>query len=258
MKVVILAGGMGTRISEESHLKPKPMIGIGDKPIIWHIMKAYSHYGFNDFVILMGYKSYVIKEYFADYFLHNCDLKIDLATNTIETLNSKSEPWKITLVDTGLHTMTGGRIKKAQQYIGNEPFMLTYGDGVSDVDINELIKTHKAHGKLATVTTVQPEGRFGALDMDDKGNIKSFQEKPKGDGSWINAGFFVLQPEIFNYIPDGDGIIWERDPLEAIAKDGQLSGYKHTGFWKPMDALRDKIVLEELWNSGKAPWKVWK
>ncbi len=258
MKVVILAGGMGTRISEESHLKPKPMIGIGDKPIIWHIMKTYSHYGFNDFVILMGYKSYVIKEYFADYFLHNCDLKIDLATNTIETLNSKSEPWKITLVDTGLHTMTGGRIKKAQQYIGNEPFMLTYGDGVSDIDINALIKTHKAHGKLATVTTVQPEGRFGALDMDDKGNIKSFQEKPKGDGSWINAGFFVLQPEIFNYIPDGDGIIWERDPLEAIAKDGQLSGYKHTGFWKPMDALRDKIVLEELWNSGKAPWKVWK
>ncbi len=258
MKVVILAGGMGTRISEESHLKPKPMIGIGDKPIIWHIMKTYSHYGFNDFVILMGYKSYVIKEYFADYFLHNCDLKIDLATNTIETLNSKSEPWKITLVDTGLHTMTGGRIKKAQQYIGNEPFMLTYGDGVSDVDINALIKTHKAHGKLATVTTVQPEGRFGALDMDDKGNIKSFQEKPKGDGAWINAGFFVLQPEIFNYIPDGDGIIWERDPLEALAKDGQLSGYKHTGFWKPMDALRDKIVLEELWNSGKAPWKVWK
>lgn len=258
MKVVILAGGMGTRISEESHLKPKPMIGIGDKPIIWHIMKTYSHYGFNDFVILMGYKSYVIKEYFADYFLHNCDLKIDLATNTIETLNSKSEPWKITLVDTGLHTMTGGRIKKAQQYIGNEPFMLTYGDGVSDVDINALIKTHKAHGKLATVTTVQPEGRFGALDIDEKGNIKSFQEKPKGDGAWINAGFFVLQPEIFNYIPDGDGIIWERDPLEALAKDGQLSGYKHTGFWKPMDALRDKIVLEELWNSGKAPWKVWK
>lgn len=258
MKVVILAGGMGTRISEESHLKPKPMIGIGDKPIIWHIMKTYSHYGFNDFVILMGYKSYVIKEYFADYFLHNCDLKIDLATNTIETLNSKSEPWKITLVDTGLHTMTGGRIKKAQQYIGNEPFMLTYGDGVSDVDINALIKTHKAHGKLATVTTVQPEGRFGALDIDEKGNIKSFQEKPKGDGAWINAGFFVLQPEIFNYIPDGDGIIWERDPLEALAKDGQLSGYKHTGFWKPMDALRDKIVLEELWNSSKAPWKVWK
>ncbi len=258
MKVVILAGGMGTRISEESHLKPKPMIGIGDKPIIWHIMKIYSHYGFNDFVILMGYKSYVIKEYFADYFLHNCDLKIDLATNTIETLNSKSEPWKITLVDTGLHTMTGGRIKKAQQYIGNEPFMLTYGDGVSDVDINALIKTHKAHGKLATVTMVQPEGRFGALDIDEKGSIKSFQEKPKGDGAWINAGFFVLQPEIFNYIPDGDGIIWERDPLEALAKDGQLSGYKHTGFWKPMDALRDKIVLEELWNSGKAPWKVWK
>lgn len=258
MKVVILAGGMGTRISEESHLKPKPMIGIGDKPIIWHIMKTYSHYGFNDFVILMGYKSYVIKEYFADYFLHNCDLKIDLATNTIETLNSKSEPWKITLVDTGLHTMTGGRIKKAQQYIGNEPFMLTYGDGVSDVDINALIKTHKAHGKLATVTMVQPEGRFGALDIDEKGNIKSFQEKPKGDGAWINAGFFVLQPEVFNYIPDGDGIIWERDPLEALAKDGQLSGYKHTGFWKPMDALRDKIVLEELWNSGKAPWKVWK
>lgn len=258
MKVVILAGGMGTRISEESHLKPKPMIGIGDKPILWHIMKTYSHYGFNDFIILMGYKSYVIKEYFADYFLHNCDLKIDLCTNTIETINSKAEPWKITLLDTGLNTMTGARIKKAQSYIGNEPFMLTYGDGVGNVNLKELLEFHKKHGKLATVTTVQPEGRFGALDMDEHGSIKSFQEKPKGDGGWINAGFFILQPEVFNYIPkNDDSIIWERDPLEGLAKEGQLAGYRHTGFWKPMDALRDKNILEELWASGKAPWKVW-
>jgi len=258
MKVVILAGGMGTRISEESHLKPKPMIGIGDKPILWHIMKIYSQYGFNDFIILMGYKSYVIKEYFADYFIHNSDLKIDLATNTIETINHKAEPWKVTLLDTGLQTMTGGRIKRAKEYIGNEPFMLTYGDGVADVDIKALVEAHKKGGRYATITTVQPEGRFGALDIGEGGIIKSFEEKPRGDGGWINGGFFVLEPEIFDYIQNDDSVIWERAPLEKLAKDGQLHAFKHTGFWKPMDALRDKIMLEDLWASGKAPWKIWK
>lgn len=257
MKVVILAGGMGTRISEESHLKPKPMIGIGEKPILWHIMKTYSHYGFNDFIILMGYKSYAIKEYFADYFLHSCDLKIDLCCNTIETLNHRAEPWKITLLDTGLHTMTGARIKKAKQHIGDEPFLLTYGDGVSDVNIAETVAFHKKHGKLATVTTVQPEGRFGALNIGEDNQINSFMEKPRGDGSWINGGFFVCEPKVLDYIGEGNDIIWERAPLENLAKDGQLAAYKHHGFWKPMDALRDKQVLEELWQSGKAPWKVW-
>jgi len=258
MKVVILAGGMGTRISEESYLKPKPMIEIGERPIIWHIMKIYSHYGFNDFVILAGYKGYMLKEYFADYFIHNSDLRIDLRTNTIETLNNKAEPWKITVLDTGLKTMTGGRIKKAQPYIGKEPFLLTYGDGVGNVNIKNLIDFHKKHGKLATVTTVQPEGRFGALDIDDKGGIQSFHEKPKGDMGWINAGFFVLQPEVFDYIPENDDTVtFEKEPLESLAKKGQLAGYKHGGFWKPMDAMRDKTVLEELWNGGKAPWKVW-
>jgi len=258
MKAVILAGGMGTRISEESHLKPKPMIGIGDKPILWHIMKTYSHHGINEFIILMGYKSYVIKEYFASYFLHNSDIKIDLATNSIETINRNAEPWKITLLDTGLHTMTGGRVKKVKDFVGNEPFMLTYGDGVSDIDITALLKFHKKSGKIATVTTVQPEGRFGALDIGADNIIKSFEEKPKGDGGWINAGFFVLEPGVFDYIPEGDGVIWERGPLEGLAKAGQLAAFKHSGFWKPMDALRDKIILEELWASGKAPWKVWK
>ncbi|MDR0734620.1 MAG: glucose-1-phosphate cytidylyltransferase [Elusimicrobiota bacterium] len=257
MKVVLLAGGMGTRISEESHLKPKPMIGIGDKPILWHIMKIYSHYGFNDFIILMGYKSYIIKEYFADYFLHNCDLKIDLATNTVETLNHKAEPWKITLLDTGLYAMTGARIKKAKDYIGNEPFMLTYGDGVADIDLKALLAAHQKSGKAATLTTVQPDGRFGALNIAADGMVKSFEEKPHGEGGWINGGFFVLEPEIFDYIPAGEGVVWERGPLEGLVKDGKLNSYKHSGFWKPMDALRDKIMLEELWQSGKAPWKVW-
>ena len=258
MKAVILAGGMGTRISEESHLKPKPMIGIGDRPVLWHIMKTYSHHGINEFIILMGYKSYVIKEYFADYFLHNSDLKIDLSTNTIETINRKAEPWKITLLDTGLHTQTGGRVKKVKDYVGNETFMLTYGDGVADIDITALLKFHKKTGKTATVTTVQPEGRFGALDIGADNIIKSFEEKPKGDGGWINGGFFVLEPNVFDYIPDGESVIWERGPLESLAKAGQLAAFKHHGFWKPMDALRDKIILEELWASGKAPWKVWK
>lgn len=258
MKAVILAGGLGTRISEESHLRPKPMIEIGERPILWHIMKSYSAYGINDFIILAGYKSYVIKEYFADYFMHNSDLSIDLRTNTIQTLNHKAEPWKITILDTGLNTMTGGRIKKTQEFLKDETFMLTYGDGVSDVNIKELLDFHKKSGKLATVTTVQPEGRFGAMDIDEDGTIKSFKEKPKGDGGWINAGFFVLEPKIFDYIPENDpSCIWERQPLENLAKDGQLISFKHEGFWKPMDALRDKNQLEELWHSGKAPWKVW-
>ncbi|MBR1980091.1 glucose-1-phosphate cytidylyltransferase [Candidatus Proelusimicrobium excrementi] len=258
MKAVILAGGLGTRISEESHLKPKPMIEIGGKPILWHIMKMYSAAGVNEFIILAGYKSYVIKEYFADYFLHNSDLCIDLRTNTIQTLNHKAEPWKVTILDTGLNTMTGGRIKQAENFINGETFLLTYGDGVSDVNMKELISYHKKSGKLATVTTVQPEGRFGAMDIGADGGIKSFKEKPKGDGGWINAGFFVLEPEIFKYLPEGDlSCVWEREPLEKLAKDGQLQAFKHEGFWKPMDALRDKNQLEELWASGKAPWKVW-
>ena len=258
MKAVILAGGLGTRISEESHLRPKPMIEIGEKPILWHIMKSYSAYGINDFIILAGYKSYVIKEYFADYFMHNSDLSIDLRTNTIQTLNQKAEPWKITILDTGLNTMTGGRIKKAQEFLKDGTFMLTYGDGVSNVNLKELLEFHKKSGKLATVTTVQPEGRFGAMDIAEDGTIKSFKEKPKGDGGWINAGFFVLEPKIFDYIPANDtSSVWEREPLENLAKDGQLISFKHEGFWKPMDALRDKNQLEELWNSGKAPWKVW-
>ncbi len=255
MKVVILAGGFGTRLSEETDIKPKPMVEIGGKPILWHIMKIYSTYGFNDFVICLGYKGYVIKEYFANYFLHMSDVTIDLKNNQLEIHNVKAEPWKVTLVDTGLNTMTGGRIKRVQKYIGNETFMLTYGDGVANINIKELLEFHKNHGKFATVTAVQPSGRFGALDLED-GKVKAFKEKPKGDGAWINGGFFVLEPQIFEYI-DGDETIWERDPLENLARDGQLMAYKHTGFWKPMDTLRDKRELESLWQSGNPPWKVW-
>lgn len=257
MKVVILAGGMGTRISEETDLKPKPMIEIGGKPILWHIMKTYSHYGYNDFIICCGYKGYIIKEYFHHYYLHNSDMTINLNDNTVDYHNSKSEPWKVTLVDTGLNTMTGGRIKRIQKYLGNETFMLTYGDGVSNVDINELTKFHKKNKRFATLTTVQPSGKFGSLDIDEsKNEVKSFHEKPKGDGSWINGGFFVLEPEIFNYI-ENDSTIWEREPLEKIASERQLISFKHHDFWKPMDTLRDKTELESLWNTGKARWKVW-
>lgn len=256
MKVVILAGGLGTRISEESHLKPKPMIEIGDRPILWHIMKIYSHFGFNDFIICLGYKGYLIKEYFANYYLHQSDMTIDLKENDLQIHNSKAEPWKVTLVDTGLNTMTGGRIKRIQKYVENKTFMLTYGDGVGSVDIAELLKFHKRHNKYATVTAVQPSGRFGALNVDENNNILSFQEKPKGDGAWINGGFFVLEPQVFNYI-NGDETLWERQPLEGLAKDAQLVAYKFTGFWQPMDTLRDKSHLEELWKSGNAPWKVW-
>ncbi|SMF67554.1 glucose-1-phosphate cytidylyltransferase [Paenibacillus uliginis N3/975] len=257
MKVVILAGGYGTRISEESHLKPKPMIEIGHRPILWHILKIYSSYGFNDFIICLGYKGFVIKEYFANYFLHESDVTFDFRNgNQNITHNHSAEPWKVTLVNTGIDTMTGGRIKRIQPYISNEPFFLTYGDGVSNVDIHKLLDFHKMNGRLATVTSTQPEGRFGILDIDDHSQVRGFQEKPKGDHSWINGGFFVLQPEIFNYI-EGDHTVFEKEPLEQLAKDGELTAYKHNGFWHPMDTLRDKNYLESLWANNKAPWKVW-
>ncbi|MEQ1665851.1 MAG: glucose-1-phosphate cytidylyltransferase [Bdellovibrionales bacterium] len=255
MKVVILAGGLGTRISEESHLKPKPMIEIGGRPILWHIMKIYSKYGLNDFVICCGYKSYVIKEYFANYFLHLSDVTFDLKNNKMEVHHNDSEPWKVTLVDTGEDTMTGGRIKRVAKYIGDEDFCLTYGDGVSDVNIAELLKFHKAHGGLATLTAAQPPGRFGALSIEDT-MIKSFKEKPVGDSNWINGGFFVLSPKVIDLIKD-DSTVWEKEPLEKLAQSQQLHAFHHSGFWQPMDTLRDKTQLEQLWSSGKAPWKTW-
>lgn len=256
MKVVLLAGGYGTRISEESDKKPKPMIEIGGKPILWHIMKLYSSYGFNDFVICLGYKGYVIKEYFANYFLHMSDVTIDMSDNSMTVHNQTAEPWKVTLVDTGLNTMTGGRLKRVQQYIGNEQFMMTYGDGVSNVDIESLLKFHNKHGKIGTMTAVQPAGRFGALELDKSDKVLAFKEKPKGDGSWINGGFFVFNHEIFDYI-DGDDTIFERKPLESISNKGELFVFKHDGFWQPMDTLREKNMLENLWESKKAAWKVW-
>ena len=256
MKVVILAGGLGTRLSEETSLRPKPMVDIGDKPILWHIMKIYSSFGYNDFVICLGYKGYIVKEYFANYFLHQSDVTIDLKGNSIETHKTSAEPWKITLVDTGKESMTGGRIKRIQKYIGREPFLLTYGDGLGSVDINALLAHHKASNKMVTVTAVQPSGRFGALNLDEASHVSSFLEKPKGDGAWINGGFFVCEPEVFDYI-DGDKTIWEKEPMEAIAAAGQMTAYKHFGFWKPMDTLRDKQELETEWNSGKAAWKLW-
>jgi len=256
MKVVLLAGGLGTRISEETDIKPKPMIEIGGKPILWHIMKIYSHYGFNDFIICLGYKGYLIKEYFSNYYLHQSDVTIDLKNNKMEFYSSKAEPWRITLVDTGLNTMTGGRIKRVGKYIGNEPFMLTYGDGVGSVDIKNLLNYHKSHGKYVTVTAVQPTGRFGALEMDEKNIVWSFREKPKGDGAWINGGFFVAEPAVLDYI-EGDSTIWEKGPMEKLAREGHLAAYKHTGFWQPMDTLRDKIDLERHWETGGAEWKLW-
>lgn len=256
MKVVILAGGFGTRLAEETEIKPKPMVEIGGKPILWHIMKIYSHYGFNDFIICLGYKGYVIKEYFANYFLHMSDVTIDLRDNRMTVHNARAEPWTITLVDTGLNTMTGGRIKRVMSYIGSETFMMTYGDGVADVNIPELIDFHRKNGKIATLTAVQPSGRFGALELAEDLVVK-FQEKPKGDGGWVNGGFFVLEPAVFDYI-EGDETVWEKEPLENLARDRQLVAYKHYGFWKPMDTLRDKLELERLWQSGKAPWKIWK
>lgn len=258
MKVVILAGGFGTRISEESHLKPKPMIEIGGKPILWHIMKIYSHYGFNEFVICLGYKGFVIKEYFANYFLHTSDLTFEFnSENKITYHSHNAEPWKVTLVDTGMETMTGGRLKKIQNYIGNETFMMTYGDGVSNVNIGELVKFHEENKKTVTVTATQPSGRYGSLNLENENIVSSFQEKPKGDGFWVNAGFFVIEPGIFNYLID-DATIFEGYPLQIIAKEGQLVAYKHSGFWQSMDSLRDKNLLEDLWKEGKAQWKLWK
>ena len=254
MKAVILAGGLGTRISEESVSKPKPMIEVGGRPILWHIMKMYSSHGINDFVICCGYKGYVIKEYFANYFLHMSDVTIDMTNNSIEVHHKKAEPWKVTLVDTGETTQTGGRLKRVSDYIDGD-FCMTYGDGVGSVDISSLIKFHREHGKLATMTAVQPPGRFGALEIDGT-QINSFLEKPQGDGGWINGGFFVLSPNVLNLI-DGDEILWEKQPLEGLAKQGQLQAFFHSGFWQPMDTLRDKNHLEELWASGKAPWKFW-
>lgn len=256
MKVLILAGGYGTRISEESDIKPKPMIEIGGKPILWHIMKHYSSFGFNEFVILLGYKSYVIKEYFANYYLHNSDVTIDTAKKSIEVHNNYSENWKITLLETGLDTMTGGRVKRAKDYIGNETFMLTYGDGVSDVNISELLKYHKSHGKKATMTAIQPEGKFGALSIESDNRISNFLEKPKGDGAWINGGFFVCEPQVLDYLTD-DQTIFERAPLEKLAKEGELFSYKHHGFWQCMDTLRDKNYLNDIWTKGQAKWKSW-
>ena len=257
MKIVILAGGFGTRISEESHLKPKPMIGIGEHPILWHIMKLYSAHGFNEFIICLGYKGYVIKEYFANYFLHNSDVTFDLGSNNMEIHNSTAESWKVTLVDTGLMTPTGGRLRKICKYLDNETFMMTYGDGVSNVNIAKLVHFHKEHGRLATITAVQPPGRFGALAFEgDADVVRSFQEKPQGDGAWINGGYFVLEPDVFKYI-DTDDVLWEKQPLTKLSVDGQLVARRHDGFWKPMDTLRDKIELEDQWKNGTAQWKIW-
>jgi len=255
MKAVILAGGYGTRISEETHLKPKPLIEVGGMPILWHIMKNYSFYNINDFVICCGYKGYLIKEYFANYFLHMSDVTFDMKNNKMEVHRKFVEPWTVTLVDTGLETMTGGRLKRIEQFVDKDSFCFTYGDGLSDVNITELIDFHKNKGTVATVTAVQPPGRFGTLKIDDN-KISSFTEKPAGDGNWINGGFFVLESKIFDYI-ENDSTIWERDPLEKLSSQGQLSAFKHRGFWQPLDTLRDKNHLDDLWNSHKAPWKIW-
>ena len=255
MKVLLLAGGYGTRLSEETDLKPKPMLEIGGKPILWHIMKMYSEYGFNDFVILLGYKGYYIKEYFANYYLHQSDVTFDMKSGNMEVHNNSSEPWKVTLIDTGLNSMTGGRIKRAKDYINNETFMVTYGDGVSDVNIKELVEFHKQNGKKATMTAIQPAGRFGALDI--KTNlVENFVEKPAGDGNWINGGFMVCEPEVLDLI-ESDSTIFEQYPLQTLATQDELSAFKHNGFWQCMDTLRDKIYLNELWNDSKAPWKSW-
>lgn len=255
MKAIILAGGLGTRISEETSTRPKPMVEVGGKPILWHIMKTYSAHGIHDFVICCGYKGYVIKEYFANYFLHMSDVTFDMQHNKMEVHQRNAEAWRVTLVDTGEDTMTGGRLKKVQPYLDKEDFCFTYGDGVGDVDITKLVAFHKDQGTLATLTATQPPGRFGALNMEQH-KITSFQEKPQGDGGWINGGFFVLSPKVLDYI-EGDHTIWERDPMERLAAEGQMSAYLHHGFWQPMDTLRDKNHLEELWTSGKAPWKKW-
>jgi glucose-1-phosphate cytidylyltransferase len=257
MYCVILAGGLGTRISEETYLKPKPMIEIGGKPILWHIMKTYSHYGINDFIICCGYRGYVIKEYFANYFLHTSDVTFDMSANSMEVHHQYAEPWRVTLIDTGESTMTGGRLKRVESYLKNEDaFCFTYGDGVSNVDISQLVSFHKSHGLQATLTATFPPGRFGALEIQPDQSISAFKEKPKGDGGMINGGFFVLSPSVLDLLKD-DTSVWEHEPMEVLAQKNQLKAYQHHGFWQPMDTLRDKTLLEELWNSGKAPWKVW-
>lgn len=256
MKVVILAGGYGTRLSEETEIKPKPMVEIGGFPIVWHIMKLYSFYGFNDFLLCLGYKGYVIKEYFVNYVIHNSDLYIDISNNKIEILNANNDNWKVTLVDTGLDTMTGGRILRVKDYLGGGTFMLTYGDGLSDLNLSKLLEFHKEQRRTVTVTAVKPPGRYGSLQVDHQNVVRSFYEKPEGDGSWVSGGFFVLEPRIFEYIED-DRSVWEREPLENLAKNGEMVAFRHSGFWKSMDTLRDKNELEMLWRSGKPPWKVW-
>lgn len=258
MKVVILAGGLGTRLGEETSIRPKPMVGIGGYPILWHVMKIYSHYGFNDFVVLTGYKQEVIKDYFVNYYMANSDVTVDLSTNEVVVHRNHCEPWKVTLFYTGRNCLTAGRIKKAQSIIGNEPFMLTYGDGVGDIDINALIKNHKNSGKICTLTAYQPEGRWGALGIEEDGTVTNFSEKPKESNLWINAGYFVCEPEIFDYIPDdSENIMWEHEPLKNIARDGKLNSYKHSGFWHAMDMLKDKQDLNKMWQENKAPWKIW-
>ena len=254
MKTVILAGGYGTRLSEETIVKPKPMVEIGGRPIIWHIMTHYSKFGFNDFIILLGYKGYIIKEYFVNYFLHNSDFIVDLDNNNVEILNKQNLKWKVTLVDTGLNTMTGGRVKKAQKYIDEDTFMLTYGDGLIDLDINELVNFHKSHGKAMTMTTSQPDGRFGAVELNGN-QVTQFIEKPKGDNSWINAGYFVCNKKVFNFIKNDENEVLEKSPLESLANQNELFTYKHNGFWMPMDTLRDKLKLEDMWKNNEAPWK---
>lgn len=257
MKAVILAGGFGTRLSEETSLRPKPMVEIGGKPILWHIMKIFSAHDVNEFVVCCGYKGYVIKEYFANYFLHMSDIRFNVHKNKMEVLNNGAENWTVTLIDTGEQTMTGGRLKRVAHYIGDERFCLTYGDGVANVNIIQLIEFHRQEGRIATMTAVQPPGRFGAFSLQQgETRVSSFREKPQGDGAWVNGGFFVLEPDVFDYIAD-DSTVWEQKPLQSLAKDGQLSAYRHYGFWRPMDTLQDKNVLEEQWREGKAPWKVW-
>lgn len=258
MKVVIFAGGLGTRLAEETDTRPKPMVEIGGKPILWHIMKIYSTYGFNEFIICLGYKGFLIKEYFMQYYLHNSDITIELGKNTLDVHYTAAESFTVTLVDTGLNTKTAGRLKRVQKYIGNEDFMLTYGDGVADIDLNQLLAFHRTHGKIATVTAVQPEARFGGMDLGPDGAVLNFKEKPKGDGKWINGGFFVLKPDVFNYLAtDMDDVMWEDAPLEKLSNDQQLRAFRHQGFWKCMDAMRDKLELESLWQTNEAKWKVW-
>jgi len=258
MKVVILAGGFGTRLSEETNLIPKPMVEIGGRPILWHIMKTYSYWGYNDFIILTGYKSHIIKEYFINYYFRYSDITVDMAQNSVEIHNHRTEPWKVTMLYTGPDTMTGGRLLKAKNILGDERFMLTYGDGVSDINMSELIKCHNTAGKLVTLTTVQPGGRFGSIEINSEGAVKTFKEKPDGDGAWINGGFFIMEPRVFDYLNEGNATVLERQPLERLAETGQLNAYKHTGFWRAMDTLRDKNELTDMWTNGTSPWSLWR